>query len=267
MRTEFSEAQLADPAMAASERAIRKCVHCGFCTATCPTYVLLGDERDSPRGRIAMIQDMLEHGRVPSAETVRHVDRCLSCLSCKTTCPSGVNYPHLIDHARAWIETHYRRPWHERLLRTVLAQALGVPPAIIVLEERAGQAPRLLSPAGAVHFSLSHSGHWIACAVSRQTALGLDIEVMNAKRDVLALARQAFGDAVANHLAAMPREQQLASFYRRWSEYEARYKLGVEAGEAASCVALAHAELSIVLCSAAPLAQRPVLCTAALAPG
>jgi glycolate oxidase iron-sulfur subunit len=127
MRTEFSEAQLADPAMAASERAIRKCVHCGFCTATCPTYVLLGDERDSPRGRIAMIQDMLEHERVPSAETVRHVDRCLSCLSCKTSCPSGVNYPHLIDHARAWIETHYRRPWHERLLRTVLAKVLPFP--------------------------------------------------------------------------------------------------------------------------------------------
>ena len=175
----------------------------------------------------------------------------------------------LARHAR------FMRPQRQRqfvlgraLLRTVLGQALGVPPAIIVLEERAGQAPRLLSPAGAVHFSLSHSGHWIACAVSRQTALGLDIEVMNAKRDVLALARQAFGDAVANHLAAMPREQQLASFYRRWSESEARYKLGGEAGEAGeapSCVTLAHPELSIVLCSAAPLAGLPDLQVAALA--
>ncbi len=170
----------------------------------------------------------------------------------------------LARHAR------FMRPQRQRqfvlgraLLRTVLAQALGVPPAIIVLEERAGQAP--LSPAGAPSFSLSHSGHWIACAVSRQTALGLDIEVMDAKRDVLALARQAFGDAVANHLAAMPREQQLASFYRRWSESEARYKLGGEAGEAASCVALAHPELSIVLCSAAPLAGLPDLQVAALA--
>ena len=167
----------------------------------------------------------------------------------------------LARHAR------FMRPQRQRqfvlgraLLRTVLGHALGVPPAAIVLEERAGQAP--LSPAGAPSFSLSHSGHWIACAVSRQTALGLDIEVMNAKRDVLALARQAFGDAVANHLAAMPREQQLASFYRRWSESEARYKLGGEAGEAGeapSCVTLAHPELSIVVCSAAPLAHLPDL--------
>lgn len=151
------------------------------------------------------------------------------------------------------------------LLRTLLGQARAVPAADIVLEERPGQAP--LAPGAGPHFSLSHSGHWIACAVSNGAALGLDIEMMDGRRDLPALARQAFGDAVADGLAAMAHEDQVASFYLRWSEYEARYKLGVEAGEAASCVALAHPELSIVLCSAAPLAQRPVLCTAALAPG
>ena len=151
------------------------------------------------------------------------------------------------------------------LLRTLLGQALALPAASIVLEERPGQAP--LAPAGAPHFSLSHSGHWIACTLSEQIAVGLDIEVMDQERDLPALARQAFGDAVAEGLAAMAHAEQVASFYRRWSEYEARYKLGAAAGEAASCVALAHAELSIVLCSAVPLAQQPALLAAALAPG
>ncbi|WP_213981034.1 glycolate oxidase subunit GlcF [Sphingomonas sp. dw_22] len=127
MQTAFSPAQLADPAMAASEAVIRKCVHCGFCTATCPTYVLLGDELDSPRGRIYLMKDMLENEREPSAEVVKHIDRCLSCLSCMTTCPSGVNYMHLVDHARAYIEERYRRPWRERLFRTLLAQVLPYP--------------------------------------------------------------------------------------------------------------------------------------------
>jgi len=127
MRTGFSEAQLADPAMASSEGVIRKCVHCGFCTATCPTYVLLGDELDSPRGRIYLIKDMLENARQPSAETVKHVDRCLSCLACMTTCPSGVNYMHLVDHARAYIERRYRRPLGDRLIRALLARVLPYP--------------------------------------------------------------------------------------------------------------------------------------------
>ena len=121
MRTSFTPAQLVDPEIAASAKAIRKCVHCGFCTATCPTYVLLGDERDSPRGRIELIKAMLEDGGPPPASTVTHVDRCLSCLACTTTCPSGVDYAQLIDHARAHIETHHVRPWPERLLRAVLA--------------------------------------------------------------------------------------------------------------------------------------------------
>jgi glycolate oxidase iron-sulfur subunit len=124
MQTDFSPAQLADPAMASSEGVIRKCVHCGFCTATCPTYTLLGDELDSPRGRIYLMKDMLENERVPTPEVVKHIDRCLSCLSCMTTCPSGVNYMHLVDHARAYIEERYRRPLGERLFRNLLAFVL-----------------------------------------------------------------------------------------------------------------------------------------------
>jgi glycolate oxidase iron-sulfur subunit len=113
--------------MATSEAAIRKCVHCGFCTATCPTYVLLGDELDSPRGRIYLMKEMLEQGRDPSPTVVKHIDRCLSCLSCMTTCPSGVHYMHLVDHARAYIETRYRRPWIERMIRALLATTLPHP--------------------------------------------------------------------------------------------------------------------------------------------
>ena len=124
MQTNFSPAQLADPATAMSEAVIRKCVHCGFCTATCPTYVLLGDELDSPRGRIYLMKDMLENEREPTAEVVKHIDRCLSCLSCMTTCPSEVNYMHLVDHARAYIERRYRRPLAERFFRALLARVL-----------------------------------------------------------------------------------------------------------------------------------------------
>jgi len=127
MQTRFDPATLADPAMASSEAVIRKCVHCGFCTATCPTYVLLGDELDSPRGRIYLIKDMLENARAPSAQVVKHVDRCLSCLSCMTTCPSGVNYMHLVDHARSYIEANYRRPFRERAIRALLAWVLPHP--------------------------------------------------------------------------------------------------------------------------------------------
>jgi glycolate oxidase iron-sulfur subunit len=127
MQTRFTPLQLADPDTASSEAVIRKCVHCGFCTATCPTYVILGDELDSPRGRIYLMKEMLEQGAAPTAEVVKHIDRCLSCLSCMTTCPSGVNYAHLVDHARAYIEDRYRRPWRERLLRGLLAWVLPHP--------------------------------------------------------------------------------------------------------------------------------------------
>jgi glycolate oxidase iron-sulfur subunit len=127
VRTDFTTEQLADPDIAASENVLRTCTHCGFCTATCPTYVLLGDELDSPRGRIYLIKDMLAgRGRV-TADTVKHVDRCLSCLSCMTTCPSGVHYMHLVDHARRWIEERYRRPWGERALRRFLGTVLSRP--------------------------------------------------------------------------------------------------------------------------------------------
>ncbi len=127
MQTSFTPAQLADPQIAASEKILRTCVHCGFCTATCPTYLLLGDELDSPRGRIYLIKDMLENGKPANAEVVKHVDRCLSCLSCMTTCPSGVHYMHLVDHARAHIEQTYTRSWHDRLMRTVLSFVLPYP--------------------------------------------------------------------------------------------------------------------------------------------
>lgn len=127
MQTRFTDAQRQDPAIRESEAILRSCVHCGFCTATCPTYVLLGDELDSPRGRIYLIKDMLESGRPATPDVVRHVDRCLSCLACMTTCPSGVNYQHLVDHARAHIEATYRRPWHDRQLRRLLAAIIPYP--------------------------------------------------------------------------------------------------------------------------------------------
>jgi glycolate oxidase iron-sulfur subunit len=127
MQTSFTLAQLADPDVAESEKILRACVHCGFCTATCPTYVLDGNELDSPRGRIYLIKDMLENDRPATAEVTLHIDRCLSCLACMTTCPSGVHYMHLVDHARAHIEKTYRRPAHERLLRAMLAMLLPYP--------------------------------------------------------------------------------------------------------------------------------------------
>ncbi len=127
MQTSFTAEQLRDPATARSNRILRTCVHCGFCTATCPTYQVLGDELDSPRGRIYLIKDMLESGRPADEQTVRHIDRCLSCLACMTTCPSGVHYMHLVDHARAYIERTYRRPPMERLLRWTLAKVLPYP--------------------------------------------------------------------------------------------------------------------------------------------
>jgi glycolate oxidase iron-sulfur subunit len=127
MQTTFSPEQLTDPATARSNEILRTCVHCGFCTATCPTYQVLGDELDSPRGRIYLIKDMLETGRPADARTVRHIDRCLSCLACMTTCPSGVHYMHLVDHARAYIEQTYRRPLTDRMLRAVLAWIIPHP--------------------------------------------------------------------------------------------------------------------------------------------
>ncbi|SFU15025.1 glycolate oxidase subunit GlcF [Sedimentitalea nanhaiensis] len=127
MQTTFTPQQLQDPAIARSNQILRSCVHCGFCTATCPTYQVLGDELDSPRGRIYLIKDMLENNRVPDEKTVRHIDRCLSCLACMSTCPSGVHYMHLVDHAREYIENRYKRPLGDRVLRWLLARILPYP--------------------------------------------------------------------------------------------------------------------------------------------
>ena len=148
MQTNFTAAQLANPDVSASEKILRACVHCGFCTATCPTYVLLGDELDSPRGRIYLIKDMLENDRPATAEVVKHIDRCLSCLSCMTTCPSGVNYMHLVDHARRHIEKTYQAA----VVRPLLRRAFG-----IVLP-----SPSL--------FRAAHAGVPLGCAIRRAPA-------------------------------------------------------------------------------------------------
>lgn len=142
MRTNFTPTQLTNPHVVEAEKNLRVCVHCGICTATCPTYVLLGDERDGPRGRIVMIQNMLEAGIAPSAETVLHVDRCLSCLACRTACPSGVDYARLIDEARVHIQTTYRRPFGDKMLRWFIATVMTRPTLV-----RAGLfAARLAAP-------------------------------------------------------------------------------------------------------------------------
>src|SRR5258708_13734505 len=151
MKTEFSLAQLADPDIAEADKILRACVHCGFCTATCPTYVLLGDELDRPRGRIYLIKEMLEKDRPPTQQVVKHIDRCLSCLACMTTCPSGVNYMHLVDQARVRIEHEYTRPLTERLLRAALAFILPRPGLVrcgIILAPLGPPPPPLLPTPG-----------------------------------------------------------------------------------------------------------------------
>jgi glycolate oxidase iron-sulfur subunit len=124
MQTHFSPEQLADPHLRPLEKILRSCVHCGFCTATCPTYLIGGDERDSPRGRIYLIKDLLETGRRPTDEDVWPIDHCLSCLACVTTCPSGVDYRRLVDDARVRIEQKYQRPLADRMARALLARIL-----------------------------------------------------------------------------------------------------------------------------------------------
>ena len=127
MRYNFTAEQIADPQLGPAAKAVRACVHCGFCTATCPTYVVLGDERDSPRGRIVLMKDMLEKGGAPTKEQVYHIDRCLSCLNCKTACPSSVNYQRLVDQARVHIQEHYRRPLADQLMRFAIAKVMTRP--------------------------------------------------------------------------------------------------------------------------------------------
>ncbi len=147
MRTNFTPTQLTDPHITAVEKNLRACVHCGICTATCPTYQLLGDERDGPRGRIVLMQNMLEKGGAPDAETVLHVDRCLSCLACRSACPSSVDYARLVDEARQHIQTHYRRPMADKLLRWLIATMMTRPALVrlgIFLSHFAGPLTALL---------------------------------------------------------------------------------------------------------------------------
>lgn len=148
MQTTFTPEQLQDPGTERANEILRNCVHCGFCTATCPTYQVLGDELDSPRGRIYLIKDMLENERVPDAKTVKHIDRCLSCLACMTTCPSGVHYMHLVDHAREYIENTYKRPFGDRALRWLLARILPYPMRfrLALLAAKIGKPFRALIP-------------------------------------------------------------------------------------------------------------------------
>ncbi len=127
MQTNFSPEQLKNPDLAEADRILRRCVHCGLCTATCPTYVVLGDERDSPRGRIYAIKDMLEKGIDSKPEVSTHIDRCLSCFSCMTTCPSGVDYMHLVDIARVHIEQTGKRRLKDRMVRRILAAIVPYP--------------------------------------------------------------------------------------------------------------------------------------------
>ena len=124
MQTNFTEKQLQDKDNLATEKVFKKCVHCGMCNATCPTHQLLGDELDGPRGRIYLIKDMLENNRKPTEKVVKHIDRCLSCYSCMTTCPSGVNYMHIIDHGKKYIEKNYDRSFFDKMIRYFLSVTL-----------------------------------------------------------------------------------------------------------------------------------------------
>ena len=127
MQTSFTEEQLKNKENKSSEEILRKCVHCGMCNATCPTYEILGDELDGPRGRIYLIKDMLENNKPANKKITKHIDRCLSCYACMTTCPSGVNYMHLIDHGRNHVEKTYKRPFLERIMRSILSFTLPNP--------------------------------------------------------------------------------------------------------------------------------------------
>ena len=142
MQTNFTKKQLKDSNIISADGILRKCVHCGFCNATCPTYQVVGDELDGPRGRIYLIKDMLENDKPANEKIAKHIDRCLSCYSCMTTCPSGVNYMHLVDHARNHIEKTYTRPFFDRFIRSLLSKILPSP----TLFRMAGYSARLFSP-------------------------------------------------------------------------------------------------------------------------
>jgi len=142
MQTNFTKKQLQDSNISSADGILRKCVHCGFCNATCPTYQIVGDELDGPRGRIYLIKDMLENDKPANEKITKHIDRCLSCYSCMTTCPSGVNYMHLVDHARNHIEKTFTRPFFDRFIRSLLSKILPSP----TLFRMAGYSARLFYP-------------------------------------------------------------------------------------------------------------------------
>ena len=133
MQTDFKNKELQDSETKSSEKIIRKCVHCGMCNATCPTYGISGDELEGPRGRIYLIKDMLEKNKPANKKIAKHIDSCLSCYACMTTCPSGVNYMHLIDHGRNHVEATYKRPWFDRLIRNILSYTLPRPNIFFIL--------------------------------------------------------------------------------------------------------------------------------------
>ena len=133
MQTSFTEKQLENKENKTSETILRKCVHCGMCNATCPTYGINGDELEGPRGRIYLIKDMLENNKPANKKIAQHIDSCLSCYSCMTTCPSGVNYMHLIDHGRNYVEETYKRPLIERTFRNILSFVLPRPKVFLTL--------------------------------------------------------------------------------------------------------------------------------------
>ena len=142
MQTNFTKKQLQDSNISSADGILRKCVHCGFCNATCPTYQVVGDELDGPRGRIYLIKDMLENNKPANEKIAKHIDRCLSCYACMTTCPSGVNYMHLVDHARNHIEKTFTRPFFDRFIRSLLSKILPSP----TLFRMAGYSARLFYP-------------------------------------------------------------------------------------------------------------------------
>ena len=133
MQTSFTEKQLENKENKSSESILRKCVHCGMCNATCPTYGINGDELEGPRGRIYLIKDMLENNKPANKKIAQHIDSCLSCYACMTTCPSGVNYMHLIDHGRNYVEKTYKRPLIERTFRNILSFVLPRPKVFLTL--------------------------------------------------------------------------------------------------------------------------------------
>ena len=148
MQTNFSDDQLKNKDNKSSEKILRKCVHCGMCNATCPTFNLLGDELDGPRGRIYLIKEMIEKKKTPTKKVVSHIDKCLSCYSCMTTCPSGVNYMHLIDHGRNYVEKKYKRPFFEKLFRDFLSKTLPKPKIFkfLILFSKLGNLFKFLLP-------------------------------------------------------------------------------------------------------------------------